>query len=692
MNILVVDDEIIIIETLRRGLRSKGYQVLAALSGQEAITILNNDKKIDLVLTDYVMPGMNGMELIRMVREKDAALPVIVMTAYGKKELVIDALRNRCDSFIEKPFTLKQLMHEIEAVEQHTTNIKDRVCTPLLEDKLRRGNDFQRVVNAFLRFSLEEMNLNEILYRAIDLIVSIPWLSFESQGGIFLMEEKSNRLKLIAKKHLNEEIQKRCDRICMDQCLCGRVAKTGKLIFADSIDEHHDITYDGMQPHGHYCVPILLRGKLLGVIVLYVPDGHRREKKEEEFLCAIANTLAGVIHHKKTEEDREMMRSQLLHAQKMEAVGTLAGGIAHDFNNLIQVMQGFVQLLLFDKNEKSEEYEELKQIEKAARKAGDLTQQILTFSRKMGSSPRPLNLNYEIRQAKKLLQRTLPKMIKIDLRLKKNLRPINADPSELNQILMNLAVNARDALADKGALIIETDRVIIDHQYDEAHPEVRLGEYILLTVTDTGHGMDKETLKYIFDPFYTTKEVGKGTGLGLSMVYGIVKSYKGYITCHSEIGVGTSFKIHLPVINEPIELEEAVKVETAKGGKGTILLVDDEKSLRNLGKQILNKFGYQVLTASNGSEALEIIQKTQKTEGILFPNLVILDLIMPGMGGKACLRQILKIDPRAKVLIASGYAIKGQAQDALEAGAKGFVSKPYSIEQMLTLVQKVLET
>ena len=725
MNILIVDDERIIVEALKRGLRNRGHQVLTASSGDEALKLLNNGHPVDLVLTDYAMEGMNGMELLKSIREENIFLPVILMTAYGEKDLVIDALRHRCNSFIEKPFTIDQVMREIEAVEKYTVKMEKTVCRPFIKDELRRENDSQRVVNAFLRLSLEEMPLDGILNQAIDLLISISWLAFESKGGIFLAEDHSDGLKLVAKRRLPEMIQKKCDRVRFGQCLCGKAAMHRKLIFTDCIDERHDITHKGMSSHGYYCVPILLRGKLLGVIVLYLKEGHRRDKKEEEFLSAVANTLAGIIQRKKMEADREKIRAQLVHAQKMEAVGTLAGGIAHDFNNLIQVIGGFVQLLLLDKSKNSPEYEELIEIENATQRASDLTRQLLTFSRKVKSRPRPLNLNREIRQAQKLLLRALPKMIKIELRLNDALKTVNADPSEINQILMNLAVNARDALAiadegvnlcathrqaadtpDWGRLIIRTENVTLDEKYCRTHVGARPGMYVQLTVTDTGHGMDPETLKHIFEPFYTTKDVGQGTGLGLAMVYGIVKSYRGYITCHSEVGVGTSLNIYLPVIDSVVESAVIDEEDTVMGGHELILFIDDDESLRTMGKEILTRFGYRVVAASNGVEALEIIRKTQrKGDGAEqgkprpapdtrpdAPDLVILDRNMPEMGGDRCLEEILRIDPQAKVLMASGYVIEGQEKEVMAAGARGFVSKPYSINQMLRVVREVLDT
>jgi CheY-like chemotaxis protein len=218
------------------------------------------------------------------------------------------------------------------------------------------------------------------------------------------------------------------------------------------------------------------------------------------------------------------------------------------------------------------------------------------------------------------------------------------------------------------------------------HLGAKPGDYVLLTVTDTGHGMDKETLKHLFEPFYTTKGVGRGTGLGLSMVYGIVKSHDGYIFCDSAPGKGATFEIYLPVIEQKLEKEELKEEKISMGGKETILLIDDEESIRDLGNQILNRFGYTVLTASDGESGLELYRKEK---GKI--DLVILDLIMPGMGGRKCLEELLKMNPKVKVVIASGYSVDGPTKEALEVGAKNFVSKPYAMRQMLKVVREVLD-
>ncbi|MBW2648069.1 MAG: response regulator [Deltaproteobacteria bacterium] len=254
--------------------------------------------------------------------------------------------------------------------------------------------------------------------------------------------------------------------------------------------------------------------------------------------------------------------------------------------------------------------------------------------------------------------------------------------------MMNLAVNARDAMPGAGKLVFETENVILDDEYCKMHLEITPGEYVVLSVSDTGHGMDRETVEHIFEPFFTTKETGRGTGLGLSTVYGIVKSHGGHIGCYSEPGHGTTFKIYFPVIEQEEEVARGKEEEIPlKGGNETILLVDDEEDIRDLGEAILAKFGYTVIMASDGESALEIYR--QEKEKIA---LVLLDLIMPGMGGRRwCLEELLKIDPAARVIIASGYSANGRAREALESGAVEFSGKPYQLKYMLRKVRDVLD-
>ena len=378
---------------------------------------------------------------------------------------------------------------------------------------------------------------------------------------------------------------------------------------------------------------------------------------------------------------------QLLQAQKMEAIGTLAGGIAHDFNNLLQVTLGYSELLLADKREDDPERADLLRIFQAAKSGAELVQRLLMFSRKAESKPIPLNLNRQIVQVEKLLRRTIPRMIDIKMDLSDEIGKINADPTQMEQVLMNLAVNARDAMPDKGTLSVRTNNITLDEDYCSTHSEAKPGEYVLLSVSDTGHGMEKETIDHIFEPFYTTKELGRGTGLGLAIVYGIVKQHSGYITCESGVGHGTTFEVYFPVLESQAQPDTEKMGAMPASGTETILLVDDEVFVRDLGARILSKAGYKVLTAANGRDALDLFDK-EKTQ----ISLVILDLIMPEMGGKECLEELRSVDPRLKVLIASGYSAGPTEKDTIKMGARGFVSKPFRMKELLGQVRKALDS
>jgi PAS domain S-box-containing protein len=385
--------------------------------------------------------------------------------------------------------------------------------------------------------------------------------------------------------------------------------------------------------------------------------------------------------------ERKELETQLRQAQKMEAIGTLAGGIAHDFNNLLQAISGYTQLLLWGKSGNDPGTHELKEIERAAGRAASLIRQLLAFSRKVEGERRPVNLNREIMDIEKVLRRTIPKMIDIEISLSQDLRTVHADPIQMEQILLNLGSNAADAMPEGGKLILETGNASLDEDYCRNHLGAVPGEYVLLKVTDTGHGMDQKTLQHIFEPFFTTKEIGKGTGLGLGSVYGIVKSHGGYIMCYSEKGHGTTFNIYLPAIADwSGEAQKPADRVPPQGGSETILVVDDESAIREFAKQILRRFGYQVLLARSGEEALEIYKGRKDDIG-----LVLLDLGMPGIGGYTCLRELLKIDPSSQVMIASGYAIDNRMKGILQSGAAGYIGKPYQFRELLVKVRAVLD-
>jgi len=384
--------------------------------------------------------------------------------------------------------------------------------------------------------------------------------------------------------------------------------------------------------------------------------------------------------------ERRTLRAQLFQAQKMEAVAALAGGIAHDFNNLLQIILGYCDLLLMGLPEEDRFCRPLREMAHAARSGAELVRGLLTFSRKVETHFRPVNLNQCVERVNKLLLRTIFKTTKVEILLDDNLATINADPTQMEQVLMNLAVNARDAMADAGTLTIETKNLELDDDYCRLHLDARPGDHILLTFSDTGQGMDQETLEHIFDPFFTTKGPGRGTGLGLAIVYGIVKQHGGHVTCNSEPGKGTTFSIYLPVIAQMAEPSDQSEKSMPPGGSETLLLVDDEEPVRRLGQRLLTRFGYRVLVAASGQEALDLYRR-QGPE----ISLVILDLVMPKMGGKQCLEKLLEINPAVKVLISSGYSANDRASGAAEVRAKGFIGKPYDARKLLQAVREVLD-
>ena len=381
-----------------------------------------------------------------------------------------------------------------------------------------------------------------------------------------------------------------------------------------------------------------------------------------------------------------MLQKQLNQAQKMEAIGTLAGGIAHDFNNLLQAILGYSDLLLMNKRKDDPEHRRLEVIQQAARDGAELVSRILTVSKKADYKARPMDLNEAVRKVLKLLRRTIPRMIEIKLALDKNLKIIDADPTQIEQLLLNLAINAQHAMPDGGRLVIETSNVSLSDEYLRTHLGAQPGCHVQLTVSDNGMGIAPEVLERIFEPFFTTKTNGEGTGLGLAMVHGIVAQHGGYIRCYSEPGRGTSFKIYLPVSATELVSDPATTREMPALGTETILLVDDDDRVREMAQNLIEMGGYQVLAARSGEEALAIY--TAQRADI---SLIVLDLIMPGIGGKRCLEELLRIDPEARVLVASGYSSNGISQEEKGRGARGFISKPYDAKSILGAIRSVLD-
>jgi two-component system, cell cycle sensor histidine kinase and response regulator CckA len=383
--------------------------------------------------------------------------------------------------------------------------------------------------------------------------------------------------------------------------------------------------------------------------------------------------------------ERRLLEEQLQQAQKMEAVGRLAGGIAHDFNNLLGVIDGYAQLML--RSAEGEERHHLGEIQKAAERATALTRKLLAFSRRQVLQLSVFDINRVLEDMEKLLVRLIGEDVRLVTRLDPALGRVRADPRQIEQVLINMAVNARDAMPDGGQLKIETRNVVLDERYAAEHSSVTAGPYIMISVEDTGTGMDADTRRHIFEPFFTTKPPGKGTGLGLATAYGIVKQSQGHIWVYSEMGLGTIFKVYLPRVDQPAAADAAPAApEPSRAGTETILLVEDEEALRNLTREILEAEGYVVLEAASGHAALEV---ARSFGGAI--HLLLTDVVMPGMSGRALADALTEARPETRVLYMSGYTGDAIVHHGVLDEGLAFLQKPVSPDALLRKLRRMFD-
>jgi PAS domain S-box-containing protein len=436
----------------------------------------------------------------------------------------------------------------------------------------------------------------------------------------------------------------------------------------------------GESPPSRYEFRVVTKnGDLLFVEINVVLTHWEGEKAS---LCFIRD----ITERKKVEEERALLSNQLLSAQKMEAIGTLAGGMAHNFNNILVGIMGYSEHLLIKRGEKDPDYKALKTIHEGSVKASDLTRQLLNIARGGEFKRVRLSLNDVIGRVLPLISGTLDKSIEIQSVLDPKLMVMEGDVGQLEQSLLNICINARDAMPDGGELIIETNSCRVDEDFVKLHLGAKVGSYVVLSVTDTGIGMPPHIKDHIFEPFYTTKKHAGGTGMGLATVWGIVKNHRGIVSVYSEPGRGTTFRLYFPAIAQKAKREDIEGDEILPGRGETLLLVDDEPIIREMWGEILEEIGYRVMCAGNGDEALSVLEECGGKA-----DLVILDLVMPHMGGKETFTRIKERYPDIVVLVSSGYSENGEAREVIESGADGFIQKPYQIRMVSAKIREMLE-
>ena len=523
------------------------------------------------------------------------------------------------------------------------------------------GSHFQYAFNK-RRLADEALRESDKKYRSILESIEEGCFEVDLDGNLTFFNEPLSRILGYTRTDLegmNLAVFATEDTIKKNEQLFAQVERTGEPV---NVAE-----YEAIQKNGRH-VPLELSVSLI--------------TNSENEPMGFRGVLRDVSERKRTEDERRKLETQLQQAQKMESIGTLAGGIAHDFNNILMGIQGNASLMLLKIDSSHPNFEKVKNIERYIQNGTELTKQLLGFARRGKYLVKATDLNEIIEKSSTLFGRT-KKEIQIHRRLAKDLWTAEVDQGQIDQVLLNLYVNAAQAMPDGGDLYLETENVGLDHTYVKPY-KVEPGKYVKISVADTGIGIDKENQKRIFEPFFTTKEMGRGTGLGLASVYGIIKNHGGYINVYSEKDQGTRFTIYLPASEKEV-VEEQEPMAALTKGTGTILLIDDEEMIIDIGQELLVELGYKVLVARSGLEALDIYAKNHEKI-----DLVIMDMIMPGMGGGEAFDRLKKINPKVKVLLSSGYSINGQATRILERGCDGYIQKPFHMKQLSEKIHSII--
>lgn len=644
--ILIVDDEPRIRDSLKLLLDEQGYDVYTVSSGQEAKDILSV-YQFDLALLDMVIPDMNGHQLMEHIYETSPGTVVVIITGHASLDSAIGALRRGAYDYLRKPFEFEELLKTVQ--------------NALDQKKLKNEKE---IINGML--TLSEERYRYLVQNSPDIIYTL-----DENGNFTFASQAVKRLlgydadQLIGKHYsaiIHDEDLERAKWV-FNERRTGDRAATGVQLRLKAAEGHEafracevrHLTIE-LKATGMYDKAVLEAGKVY---------------------LGTHGVVRDISHRKRLEV-------QLQQAQKMEAVGTLAGGIAHDFNNLLMGIQGYTSLMLLKIDSKHPHYEKLKSIEQYIESGAELTKQLLGFARGGKYDVKAVDLNELVQKTATMFGRTKKEVV-VSTKFEEDLWSVEVDQGQIEQVLLNFFVNAWQAMPGGGDLKLETKNVVLDVSAVSPY-ELPPGSYVEVRVSDSGLGMDENTRRRIFEPFFTTKEMGRGTGLGLASAYGIIKNHNGIIDVESKVGEGTTFTIYLPASKKMVQ-KEARQEGIILRGPETVLLVDDENMIIEVGAEILEALGYEVLTARSGPEALEVF-KTNKGQ----VDIVVLDMIMPGMGGGDAYDQLREIEPNVKVLLSTGYSLRGEASEILKRGCNGFIQKPFNIKMLSQKLREILDT
>ncbi|HOI16108.1 MAG TPA: response regulator [Geobacteraceae bacterium] len=648
--ILIADDEELIRLNLRALLEDLGYRVAEAADGREGLDAFDRERP-DLVLVDLTMPVMNGISMIAVLREKSPETPIIVISGTGSVRDAVDSLRLGAWDYVLKPVADAEGLDIIikRALEKARLVRENRLYREHLEDLVR-----ERTEKLF--------QVNERWERTFDAVPDLIAIIDTDFRIVQANKAMADRLGLTPAD-------------CAGQVCYAAVHKTE----APHAFCPHMLTLRDCREH----MAEIMEGRLGGDFIVSTSPVYDSAGQ----LIGSVHVARDITSLRKAEEERKLLEAQLHQAQKMEAIGQLAGGIAHDFNNILTAIIGYAEIIQLRLENNSPLRRFAEQVLTAADRAADLTSGLLAFSRRQVLYTKPIDLCGIVRDLEKMLGRLLPEDIDFRTTFPEGDLIVMADKGQIDQVLMNLMTNAKDAMPRGGTLTMDVSHAFMAEKFIHAHGFGDPGEYACISVTDTGLGMDEETTKRIFEPFFTTKEVGKGTGLGMAIIYGIIQQHNGCINVQSEKQRGTTFKIYLPRVAEEIKEVPWVRgAEAPPRGTETILLAEDDATVRELHKMSLEEAGYKIIEAVDGEDALHKFM-----EHMAEVDIVVTDVIMPKRDGKNLFDEIRRIRADMKVLFMSGYTKDIIVERGILENEFSYVTKPVKSCELLKAVRGVLD-